>query len=325
MIRMSCRGLRPLGVAVLGASLAVVPALAASNFQLASQTSLRVDARELNGRTEATLNVAVTGADGLPATGSVAITDDGKSLAGFVLDSQGQATATLDLAPGDHNLTAVFNGDSAHLASQSEPTPVRAVTGTTPSFSVTVSPATLSLQQGQSGSATVSITPINAASLTSPMFVTISCSGIPDQTKCTFTPENLEVPIGATSAITSSMVIATQLGSQTGKMEPILHRDARPIALALLLPGSFALAGLAFGVRRRRNLSRFMLLALLAFVTMIGASACNPLYNYYNHGPIPNLPTPAGNYTVTINAQSSNGVTANTQSTTLALTVTTAP
>jgi hypothetical protein len=321
---MFCRGLRPLGVASLGAFLAVIPAMAAttdSAQQQASQTSLLVDTRDINGNTEATLNVAVTGADGLPVTGSIAVSDHGKPLAGFALDNQGRVSATLTLAPGDHSLTAVYNGDAAHLASQSMVTPVRAVTSGTPGFSVTVSPATLSLKQGQSGSAVVSVTPSNATSLTSPMFVTISCSGIPDQTNCTFTPENIQIPVGATTAINSSMVIATQTGSLT-RAEPLLKRAARPIALAMLFPGSFALAGLAFGVRRRRALSRFVLLALLAFVTVLSASACNPLYNYQNHPPLKNLPTPAGNYTVKITAQSSNGVTANTQFTTLALTVT---
>ncbi len=167
----------------------------------------------------------------------------------------------------------------------------------------------------------MSITPINAASLTGPMFVTISCSGIPDQTTCTFTPESIEIPIGATAAITSSMVLATQAPSLT-KSEPLVYRDARPVALAVLFPGVLALGGLAFGVRRRRFLSRLVLVALVGFVTVLGTTACSPLYNYYNHGPPQNRPTPPGTYNVTITAQSSNGVTATSHASTLALTVT---
>jgi hypothetical protein len=196
---------------------------------------------------------------------------------------------------------------------------VRATAGTTPDFSIAIAPATLSLKQGQSGSASVSVTPINAASLTTPMFVTISCSGLPDQTACTFTPENIEIPIGATAAINSSMVLATQGGTLTGKVD--MQRSPHPVAWAFF-PGVFALGGLAFGIRGRRALSRLVLLGLVAFVTILGATACSPLYNYRNHGPPHNLPTPAGNYTVTIAAQSSNGVTATTHNTTLALTVT---
>ena len=89
----------------------------------------------------------------------------------------------------------------------------------------------------------------------------------------------------------------------------------------MLLPGALGLAGLAFGARRRPWLSRLCLVALVGLVSTLGATACNPLYNYYNHGPPKNLPTPAGTYTVKINAQSSNGIIATTHSTTIVLTV----
>ena len=322
MIRMFRRGLRLQWVAALGFALAI-PALGATaaSKQQATQTTLNVGTRDLNGRTQATLSMAVIGADGQPATGAIAVSDHGKPLAGFALDAEGRLTATIDLAPGDHSLSAVYVGDQTHLTSSSEVAPVRAIAGTTPDFSVSVSPATISLKQGQSGSATVSVSPINAASLTGPMFVTISCSGLPDQSACTFTPENLEIPIGATAAINSSLVIATQATSLV-KAEPVLKRGSRPVAWAVLLPGALVLGGFAFGARRRRFLGRLVLLALIGFVATLGTTACSPLYYYYNHGPPNNLPTPAGSYTITVAAQSSNGVTATTHKTTFALTVT---
>ena len=322
MIRMFRRGLRLQWLAALGVAV-VMPALAApaATSQQATQTSLRIDTRDRNGRTQAILSLAVIGADGQPATGSIAIQDRGESLAGVVLNAAGRATATIDLAAGDHSLSAVYTGDTAHLGSSSEVTPVHAVTGTAPDFSVSIAPGTISLKQGQSGSATVSVTPINAASLTGPMFVTISCSGLPDQSACSFTPENIEIPVGATAAINSSVVIATQATS-LAKAEPNLKRGAQPVALAVMLPGIMVLGGLAFGTRRRRFLSRIALLGLVAFVSVLGTVACAPLYNYRNHGPPSNLPTPAGTYNVTIAAQSSNGVSATTHTTTIALTVT---
>jgi hypothetical protein len=311
-----------LWVAAVCAALAV-PALAAPGTiaQKATQTTLQVDTRDVNGRTEASVSIAVEGDDGLPATGSVAIYDKGKPVAGLALDPQGKAASTLTLPGGAHSLRAVYPGDAAHAVSNSSTTPVNAIAGTTPDFSVSVAPGTLSLKQGQSGSAVVSIAPINAASLTGPMFVTISCSGIPDQTTCTFTPESIEIPVGATAAIKSSMVLATQAASLT-RSEPLVYRSAHPIALAVLFPGVVALGGLAFGIRRRRFLSRLVLIALVGLVTELGTTACSPLYNYYNHGPPQNRPTPPGTYNVIITAQSSNGVTATSHPTTLALTVT---
>ena len=321
MIRMFCRGLRLTLAAALGVALATPShAAAVAGPQQATQTTLLVDTRDVNGRTEANVFVAVSGADGLPAAGSISILDQGKPLAGFTLDPRGQATEVLTLAPGDHSLSAVYIGDGSHLTSKSEITPVGADATATPSFTVSIAPGTLSLAQGQSGSAVVSVTPVNAAALSSPMFVTISCSGLPDQSACTFTPENIEIPIGETAAINSTMVIATQTGTLTNAKNES-HRDARPIAWAVF-PGVLALAGLAFGAGRRRFLSRIVLVAMLTLVTMLGATACSPLYNYRNHGPTHNLPTPAGSYTVKVAAQSSNGVTANTQYTSLALTVT---
>jgi hypothetical protein len=81
------------------------------------------------------------------------------------------------------------------------------------------------------------------------------------------------------------------------------------------------LGGLAWGARRRAWLSRMALIALVALVTMLGTTGCNPRYYYFNHGPPTNLPTPAGTYTVTVTGQSSDGITAITQSTTMVLTV----
>jgi hypothetical protein len=322
VIRMFRRSLRLQWVVALGTAVAMPGLVAtAATPQQATQTSLHIDTRDGNGRTQATLSMAVIGADGQPAAGSVAIQDRGKPLAGYVLDAAGRATATIDLAGGDHSLSAVYTGEPAHLGSSSEVTPVHAVTGPAPDFSVSVAPATVSLKQGQSGSATVSVTPINAASLTAPMFVTISCSGLPDQSACTFTPENIEIAVGATAAINSSLVLATQATS-LARAEPNVKRGAQPVALALLLPGALVLGGIAFGARRSRFLSRLVLLGLVAFVSVLGTVACSPLYNYHNHGPPKNLPTPAGSYTVIIAAQSSNGVTATTHTTTIAMTVT---
>jgi hypothetical protein len=321
VIRMFRRGTRLYSVAALGVAFAIpAPGAAAASKQQATQTTLVVGARDLDGRTQATLSMVVMGSDGQPATGAIILADHGTPLAGFALDADGRLTTTVDLAPGDHSLSAAYAGDQTHLTSSSDVTPVRAVTGTTPDFSVSIAPTTISLVQGQSGTATVSITPINAASLTAPMFITISCSGLPDQSACSFTPLNLEIPVGATAAINSTMVIATQATS-LARTEPLLKRGSRPVAWAVLLPGALVLGGFAFGTRRR-FLGRFVLLALLGFVAVLGTTACNPLYRYYNHGPPNNLPTPAGTYTVTVAAQSSNGVTATTHKTTFALTVT---
>jgi hypothetical protein len=298
-----------------------MPALATASTQ-ATQTRLTAETRDQNGRTQAALSIAVAGEDGLPATGTVTIEDEGRPLAGAALNSDGTVKFTLGLLPGSHDLRAVYAGDAAHKASTSEPAALTALTSSAPDFTISVSPASLSLTAGQTGNVTASVTPVNAAALTAPMFVTLSCAGMPDQSTCTFTPENVEILPNATAATLSSLVITTQTtGSTHGMATPPARVEGNPIAWAVLLPGAFSLAGLAFAARRRRWLSRLSLVALAGFVSVLGATACSPRYDYFNHGPPHNLPTPAGSYTVTIAAQSSNGVTATTHTTPLALTV----
>jgi hypothetical protein len=296
-----------------------MPVLAATTQS--TQTRLYPEFRDQNGRTQAALSITVAGEDGLPAAGAVTVEDEGKPLAGAALRSDGTARITIDLAPGAHNLRAVYAGDGAHYASISDPAAVSAQTSTTPDFSIAISPASMTLTAGQTGNATATVTPINASALTAPMFVTLSCSGMPDQSSCTFTPENVEILPNATAGIPSSMVITTQSAGTRGSVAPRAGASNGAMAWAVLLPGAFSLAGLAFATRRRRWLSRLSLLALLGFVSVFGTTACSPRYNYFNHGPPYNLPTPAGTYTITIAAQSSNGVTASTHTTPFALTV----
>lgn len=295
---------------------AVLPAFAVA--QQSTQTSLSAETHDLNGRTRATLSIRVAGDDGMPVSGPVIIKDGARQVAGAALDAQGNAQATLDLLPGPHTLRAVFAGDADHQASSSAVSQVQAQASSTPDFTISVSPASTSLTAGQSGTVVASVTPVNASALTAPMFVTLSCSGEPDQSSCTFTPENLEIQPNATAAVTSDMVITTAAGTGSASAS---RPDRNPVALAVLLPGAFAFAGFAFAFRRRRWLNRLALMGLVGLVTILGATACAPRYNYYNHGPPHNLPTPAGTYTLQISAQSSNGVTATTHTTTFALTV----
>jgi hypothetical protein len=314
-----CRGLRLELVAGLGIALAV-PALAVaaeSARGLATQTTLAAEMHDQGGRTQATLAVTVTGEDGLPATGTVAIKDFGKELAGAVLNADGKASVVLALPGGDHQLRATYTGDAAHKASVSNLTGVHAQVTGTADFQISIAPATLSLTAGQSGTVIATITPENANTLAGPMFVTLSCSGNPDQSSCTFTPENVQIVQNAVNPVTSSMVFQTQTGSPLAAA----RTNASPIAWAFLLPGALGLVGLAWGTRRRCWLNRLSLLALVGLVTVLGTTGCNPRYYYLNHGPPLNPPTPAGTYTLAISAQSTNGVSAITHSTTLALTV----
>jgi hypothetical protein len=189
------------------------------------------------------------------------------------------------------------------------------------------------VKAGQAGTVAVTITPQDNSALSAPMFITLSCSGLPTLASCTFTPESIEIlpttpvscPTGSPAAScppVSAMLIQTQ-GMGTSRAVPTtpLGRKSSPIAWAILLPGMLGLGGLAWGARRRAWLSRLALLAMIGLVTTLGTTACNPLYYYYNHGPTPTPATPTGTFNITVTGQSANGVTAITNSAPMVLTV----
>ena len=328
------RGLRLETVAGLGIALVIgVIAPMAYASSVSTATTLNVTAHDSGGRTKATVKVSVAADDGLPASGAVSILEGTQTLAGVVLDSDGLATANVTLAGGAHALRAVYTGDTTHTASTSVTQSVQAMTGSSPSFTLSLTPVTpssfpMTLTAGTAGTVKVSINPVNNAALTAPMFVTLSCSGLPDQSACTFSPATVEIlsttpascATGAAASAcppTATMVLQTQTGSTARNAAP----THSPIAWAILLPGILGLGGLAWGARRRRRLSRLSLLVLVAFVATLGTTGCAPRYDYYHHGPDPNLPTPSGSYTITITGQSSDGISAITTSTTMALVV----
>lgn len=333
------RGLRLESVAGLGVvllALALLPAYAQAQ-QIVTHTLLTVQTSEQGGRTRATASVAVTSADGLPASGAVIIKDGDRELAEAALNADGEATPVVSLAGGDHALRAVYAGDATHLTSASATSNVSGQTSATPNFALTLAPVPpstlpLTLTAGQAGTIAVTVVPEDNAALTAPMFVTLSCSSLPSEASCTFTPETVEIlpttpascPSGSPASAcppVSSMLLQTQ--EQVTTLVAPAHRASsnKPIAWAILLPGIIGFGGLAWSARRRRWLQRLALVAMVGLVTALGTTACKPLYDYYQHGPPHPLPTPPGTYTITITGQSSNGVSAITNSTTLVLTV----
>jgi N-acetylneuraminic acid mutarotase len=126
-----------------------------------------------------------------------------------------------------------------------------------PDFSVASSPASLTVTSGQSGTATVSVTPLygfNSA-------VSFTCSGLPAGASCSFAPQTV-TPSGGVASTTLTVKTATTTAA--------LPRNSNP-----MLPGSaLALALCCFGWRKRRRLQIFLLLA----VSVAGASiftGCN--------------------------------------------------
>ena len=122
----------------------------------------------------------------------------------------------------------------------------------TPSFTVVVSPASLAVTAGQSGTTTVLVTPQNAFGGA----VSFRCSGLPSGASCSFSPATVT---------TSGAVASTTLTVTTATTTAALRRNSSP-----LFPGSaLAVALCCFGWKKRRGL-QMLPLALVA----IGLSLC---------------------------------------------------
>lgn len=320
----------------LAAGFMALPAFAEAG-SVATRTTLTTESVEVGGRTVTAYSATVTGEDGSPAKGVVMLTEQGKNLAGAALDASGTAHIRADGLTGNHNLSAAYSGDSVHAASQSE---TAAVSAAIPAdgFGLTINPTSVTLaapgdstgQTGSSPNVTATITP--GSSFTG--FVELSCAGppvsagsstdsaMPVGVTCVFTPENLQVT-SSSKAFTSSFAVQSTAPAGAGSggaMNRGLNGPGAkaPLALAILLPG---IAGLGWLGRKRKLFRRAALLAIVGTITLLGTAACNPRYKYLNHPPTYNGGTPAGDYTLTIWAQTSNGVSAAEQFTTMPLTI----
>jgi hypothetical protein len=302
------KGMRTAGwcMVFLGMAAGFTGSAAAAENTAATRTALAVATNNAGPRTRVTLTAHVSADVAGAPSGAVNFRSGETDLGSAFLDSQGNAALETDNLPaGNHQVVAVYQGGAGYVSSLSTPEQVHAVVSTVAGFTVAATPTTLSTAVGGFVSSVVTVTPVNGFNA----YVSLSCSGLPINTTCTFTPVN--VPAICTTSTsgaqtctpgTSVMQIQTLAPSPGTTAE-----NAGDVGLgryAFIFPALFGLAGLGACKRRAwRNLA----LVMLAFAGTLGMTACSQRYNYLNHGPPGNTGTPIGNYTVTVDAQSSNG------------------
>ncbi len=292
-----------------------------ASAQARTYTKLSPVTKDASGHS--TVTATVTDDTGQPVgSGAVSLVDvtSGATrwLSGAALDAQGAVTFRLNaLAAGDHALHAEFAGTKTDTASNSQPMSLHTDATAVPDFTITLAPTTFTVTAGGTAATTITITPVNGFT----GFISLSCSGLPiDYVTCNNAPANLEITSAA--AQTAVMNIQTTAGDST---DALLHRQGRPGgplargdgAYLALLPG---VVGLGWLARKRRKLMRGMMLLLAVSVMLVSTSGCSALYWYYHLGPLFGG-TPTGTYTITVTAQTSNGVTAAEHSASVALTV----
>lgn len=208
-----------------------------------------------------------------------------KVLGTGTLNSQGKASITYtEAVSGTVYIEALYSGDTNFAPTDSLPS---GITISTQTFSMAVNPQELIIKQGQFGAAQLTITPIG--NYTAP--IALSCSGLPLEASCAFSPATVTPTNGAVQTVT--LVVSTTAATNSMNRSVPWSSTGGGIALAVL-------AGLLTGWRRKRfkaGLFTAMLLAMLAMLPMTGCGTLNE----------PNFTTPLGTYpTVTITGSSNS-------------------
>jgi hypothetical protein len=299
---------------------------AAAQNTATTRTALSVATNNAGPRTRVTLTAHVSADVAGAPSGVVNFRSGEMDLGSAFLDSEGNAALETDNLPaGSHQVVAIYQGGSGYVGSLSKPEDVHANASTVAGFTVAATPTSLSTAAGGFVSSVVTVTPVNGFNA----YVTLSCSGLPVNTTCTFTP----IAALASCTTSASGVQTCTPGTSTMQIQTLAPSPgpraengggAGMQRYAFIFPALFGLLGLGTCKRRVwRNLA----LGMLAFAGTMGITACAQRYKYLNHGPPGNTGSPAGNYTVTVDAESSNGsftITPPTQPQ-LTLTITAAP
>jgi hypothetical protein len=229
---------------------------------IATSTSLTASPNPAGQGQTVTLTATVTTPSGAPG-GSVIFEDGGTSLGSATLNISGVATFTdSTLSVGTHNLTAVYAGGGSLGTSTS---PVVQETINPAGFNLSLSPSTLTLRVGQSGTVGVDLASYGSYSGT----IALSASSLPDYVTGTFNPSQVAVQpngdVKSTLTISTAIVplAAVERPRSTGGSNLIL---AGAIGTLLLTP---------WGSRRRRRLSSLLMiiLGLAVFATFSGCGA----------------------------------------------------
>jgi hypothetical protein len=174
-----------------------------------------------------------------------------------------------------------------------------------PSLTVSASPVTLTIVQGQTGETTITLTPQGGYSGT----LTLTCSGLPANTSCVFKPSTPVVFTGMNDQpVTVMLTIDTDVDAMATVQPASVPTPLRPgailTAIAFWCPGS--LLGV-IALRRKRRLftknprSFGLCLCVLLVGAMAGLAGC------ISGGGFGTYVTPVGTSTVTVVVTPSSG------------------
>jgi uncharacterized repeat protein (TIGR03803 family) len=238
------------------------------------------------------LTATVKATGNLP-TGVVTFYNGTVALGTATLGAAGTASLTTTFAaPGTYTLTASYAGEGAVTGSVSA-----AVTETvvTPTVTASVSPSTLTVAPGSSGTLTLTLTTVGGYTGT----VTFSCGSLPSYVGCSFAPSSVTIAAGQTTA-TDVLTITTNNSIKSSLMTradtPGGQRSGGVLFAISILP--LMVLPLARVRRQLSRVSRSLALAILA----VGLGA------FWGCGGHTHVAAP-GTYSIPITLQLAGGTT----------------
>jgi len=170
------------------------------------------------------------------------------------LDATGTAVlVTKALPAGINNISASYAGDGILTASESGP-----VTETVSDYLVQSLPTTLTVKNGDTGTALMNLIPIGGFA----QVVNIACTNLPSTISCKFTPATMT--LDGTNPGTATLVIDTK-GFNSSELKN---------TGLWAIPSGMALAGLLILPLGRRRKLQGMFAALALMVVAVGGIGC---------------------------------------------------
>ncbi len=319
----------------------IVPAVTGANLANYTVTVVNGTLTVSGASTTTTLSAPASGASGSSVTltatvaspggapgGSVAFYNGKSSLGSGTLNASGVATlSTTTLPVGTDTVTATYAGTGDFAASTSAPV---SLTITAPpvtpagSFAVSANPTSLTVQEGQTATTTLTFTPTGGYNGT----IVLSCSNLPANASCAFAQNQVTLTGNDQNVSLALNITITQ---QAERRAPQSAINPTFVALAFWWPGG--LAGLAIFLRKRTPLKRrrswqLYLLLVCAWAlsaSLSGLSGCGSSSGMGgstgSSTPPPSTPAPVTSQ-LTVAATGTSGTTVSTQTVILTLTTT---
>jgi hypothetical protein len=242
------------------------------------------------------------------STASITVTISGPNNFSSIKSQQAVAgIATLDFS--QVTLPAVGQYSVRATSGSLTPASVGIAASSAPGYSVSANPTSLTITAGNSGSATLTISPVGGYAGT----VNFACSSLPAYSTCTFKPASVSLN-GSNTPVTAQLTVDTSGANHAAKVEYPRSNHGSPFGPASLWFVQAGLAGLvvagsANGRRKRsRQVWMGMALLILLVVTTLVATGCAGYSQGGNGNTSPSgAATPAGNYTSTVTASASGG------------------